>query len=192
MNGASGWSRLYLILLGIAAAAGGGIAAVSDNLDMGFAAAIVGLYFLHLYSVRDMHEQWQKLRGIEHVMAELGFAPDEVDRAARPAGASPTVPEPRGGADRASGDAATGGFAPGTVALIEGLMTPEEVSRTLTIQQEEPGRPFGEVALELGFLSPEERDGLERSREEGDFVPERIERARRSLRSYRDELRART
>lgn len=76
-------------------------------------------------------------------------------------------------------------FALGTVAIIRDLMKPGEVAQILLEQRRQPRTKFGEVAVEMGFLTPEQLETLLRAQQEGLFTDEEIQEARKRLRSFR-------
>lgn len=75
-------------------------------------------------------------------------------------------------------------FALGTVAILRKLLDPDQVSRILEEQRRYPRLRFGDVAVELGLLSHEQRDELVRAQQEGVFSDEEILDAKRRLESH--------
>lgn len=195
-------SRLYAALLGGAAVAAGVFAFIADDGSLGFAAAIVGLYALHIFSMRYMRDQWETLRGLERLVGELGYSQEEIREAGRggePAGAATgargrpgpgSATEAGGEAPRRESDTRTVSrkFALGTVALIEGKMNPAEVSRTLAEQRKKPQLTFGDHAVSLGYLTETELEDLVQAQHDGVFTADQIQEARRRLQQYRRSL----
>lgn len=72
-------------------------------------------------------------------------------------------------------------FALGTVAILRNLLDPDQVSRILEEQRRYPRLRFGDIAVELGLLSREQRDELVRAQQEGVFSDEEIRDAKRRL-----------
>lgn len=88
------FSRNYLLIVIAVAAAVGGLAVFGQSSTLALAAAILGLYVLHLFSnwqlASNQRQQWQTLREVERMLAALdgeGAAPAEVG--APPGTASP-------------------------------------------------------------------------------------------------------
>lgn len=91
----------------------------------------------------------------------------------RPMGTAAEVPVPRH-------------FALGTVALVRDLLTPDEVARVLLEQRRQPGKKFGELAVEMGLLSDSQREELLLAQQEGLFTDAEMREARRRLREFRE------
>jgi hypothetical protein len=94
-------------------------------------------------------------------------------REPRPPGMAAEVPVPRH-------------FALGTVALVRDLLSPAEVAQVLLEQRRQPGRKFGELAVELGLLSESQREELLLAQQEGLFTDGEMREARRRLREFRE------
>lgn len=173
-------SRSYLITFGAVTAAAVGLAFVIGNRDMAFAAAILGLYVLHLYSVRTLvagqREQWEAVQELEGLVGELNRA-----EAADP-GDSPPGGEGEGKPERRH-------FALGTVAIIRNVLRPEEVSKVLVEQRQRPEMRFGELALEMGLLEEDELARLLEVQREGRFSKPEIRLARRRLETWHEQAR---
>jgi len=75
-------------------------------------------------------------------------------------------------------------FALGTVAILRNLLQPADVERVLEEQRRYPRLRFGDVAVELGFLSESELQELLAAQEEGVFTDEEILDTRRRLSAY--------
>lgn len=176
-------SRLYFGAFVAVTVLAVGLALVLGSRDTAFAAAILGLYVLHLYSVRALlkgqREQWRAVRELEDLVGELARAEE----------ASPGDPPPDGDLAAGDGEQARRHFALGTVAIIRDVLTPEAVSRVLVAQRERPETRFGELAVEMGLLAEEELERLLRDQQEGRFSKSEIRRARRRLESYHDRKR---
>lgn len=162
----------FVLVTGVAV----GLAVIAGDRDMAFAAAILGLYVLHLISVRTLvqgqRQQWEAVRELESLVGEL-------DRAER---AAPGTPAPEGAARE--GEPVRRHFALGTVAIIRDVMEPAEISRILIEQRKRPERGFGELAVEMGLLSENELESLLRAQQEGQFTQEEIRTARQRLEDY--------
>lgn len=77
-------------------------------------------------------------------------------------------------------------FALGTVAIIRRLMEPEEVAQVMLEQRHQPKLRFGEVAVQLGFLTPGQVDELLLAQKEGLFTDDEIREARARLRAFHE------
>lgn len=75
-------------------------------------------------------------------------------------------------------------FALGTVAILRNLLDPDQVSRILEEQRRYPRLRFGDIAVELELLTPEQRDEMVRAQQEGVFSDEEIRDAKRRLESH--------
>lgn len=190
ISGIGSHSRVYVFLLGAVAAAAAGLAWYFENTSLGLAAAILGLYVLHLYSMQVMQRQWRALQGLERLVGEL------------------ELEEPSGGAEGASGDggsatsagagnpSSTDGeeqsvhrdFGLGTVAIIKGMMSPRDVSEVMAEKRRRPGLTFGDHAVELGHLTETELENLVQVKHRGVYTAGEIRQARRRTREYRSSL----
>jgi hypothetical protein len=77
-------------------------------------------------------------------------------------------------------------FALGTVALVRDLLSPAEVARVLLEQRRQPGKKFGELAVEMSLLSESQREELLLAQQEGLFTDAEMREARRRLREFRE------
>lgn len=77
-------------------------------------------------------------------------------------------------------------FALGTVALVRDLLSPAEVARVLLEQRRQPGKKFGELAVEMGLMTESEREELLLAQQEGLFTDAEMREARRRLREFRE------
>lgn len=75
-------------------------------------------------------------------------------------------------------------FALGTVAILRSLLDPDQVSRILEEQRRYPRLRFGDIAVELGLLTRDQRDELVRAQQEGVFSDEEIRDAKRRLEAH--------
>jgi len=184
------YSSHYLATFAVVTITAVVLAFVFDNRDLGFAAAILGLYLLHLLSLRfilrGQQEQWRTLRQMETSLgelarAELGAGPGPV-RAADADGRDRT----EGGRGEPSGEdpLLKRHFALGTVAVIRKVLNPAQVATVLREQRGRLGERFGEVALDLGMLTEEELESLLRAQKEGVFRQSEIRMARERLERY--------
>jgi hypothetical protein len=157
-------------------------------------ATVLGLYTLHLISIRfiiegqaedkaRMESQWSLLKLI-------------VDPNALTSGGSSRIPTSNGdlviSAKGLSGNGPKGQkiptarhFALGTVALIRDLLTPLQVAQILVEQRNQPDERFAAIALDLGMISEEQREELLLAQQEGLFTDDEMREARERLRVFR-------
>lgn len=188
-------SRIYVFVLAAVALVSGGLAAFTENPSLGFAAAILGLYVLHLYSMQVMQRQWRTLQGLERLVGELGLS-DLVDEAdgGEAGGLGPGTEQtdgggrPPGGGDEDDEEMVRKEFGLGTVAIVKGAMTPRAVSEVMARKRSEPGLTFGDHAVELGYLTETELEDLVQTRHEALYTRDEIHRARRRIQEYRSSL----
>lgn len=168
-------SRQYLWAFGVVTVISVGLAGVVGDRDLAFTAAILGLYVLHLISVRTLlhgqREQWEAVRELESLVGEL-------TRAER---ADPSTPPPESDAGPSHRH-----FALGTVAIIRRVLTPGQVSRVLVAQREKTEKRFGELAVEMGLLTDEGLESLLLAQQQGQFSREEIRDARERLEAYHE------
>jgi hypothetical protein len=77
-------------------------------------------------------------------------------------------------------------FALGTVAIIRNLLEPEQVAKVMLEQRHQPKLRFGEIAIELGFLTSAQVEELLVAQKGGLFTDEEIHEARVRLRTFRE------
>lgn len=185
-----------------------------QNRGLALAAAVLGIYALHLASLRliltgqsqneaRLETQWKLL--------QLLVDPNALDSGSgsrgRPGGATAPA-ESRIVASRqrdtAAGDGAglpkSNGSAPGepeyriptprhfalgTVALIRNMLTPAQVARILVEQRQQPDKKFATLAVDLGMLSDTQREELLLAQQEGLFSDAEMREARERLREFR-------
>jgi hypothetical protein len=152
---------------------------------LALAAGVLGLYALHLISIRyilegqsrnqkQLETQWNLLQ----LMVDPNSGPRSGSSAgngkptAAPAVAKQRIPTPRH-------------FALGTVALIRDLLTPEQVARILVEQRHLPDERFAAIAVDLGMLNEEQREELLLAQQEGLFTDEEMKDARERLGDFR-------
>ncbi len=179
-------SRVYVFVLGGAALAAGGLAVFFDNTSLGLAAAVLGLYVLHLYSMQEMQRQWRALQGLERLVGELGhgeMSEEDLSPERRRTGSD----REEGGGDE-SGRSVRRDFGLGTVAIIKGMMSPGDVSEVMSQQRNRPGLTFGDHAVELGHLTETQLEDLVQVKHEGVYTPEEIREAREKIQSYRNSV----
>jgi hypothetical protein len=209
-----------------------GVAWLVEDQWLVFSAAILGLYVLHLVSVRYIVQaQAEQLAAVTgeaettgsiEVEAEAGLeaeAEDErpgtasVSRATgngvggAPVPASVTASSDAGdtsGASTTGGDSGDTGpdsasssesvvrevaiprhFMLGTVAIVRHVMEPEAVARVLMEQRQQPGKRFGELAVEMGFITGPQLDELLEAQQDGLFTDAEIREARQRLEAFR-------
>jgi len=76
-------------------------------------------------------------------------------------------------------------FALGTVALIRNLLTPAQVARILVEQRQQPDKKFATLAVDLGMLTDIQREELLLAQQEGLFSDAEMREARERLRDFR-------
>lgn len=151
----------YPFALAAVAAAAGYAAYRLGDLTLAAGAGVVAAYTLHLLSLRRVRGRCQDVRRLDRLATELeGTVASETFVVRR--------------------------FTPPTVALIEGMMDPGEVVRTLGAADDEDDG-FGRRALEKGYLSEKEARALAAARREARFLTDQVRLARRKLRRYREE-----
>lgn len=83
-------------------------------------------------------------------------------------------------------------FALGTVAVLKDFLDPSDLERILEEQRRYPRLRFGDIAVELGLLTREERDQVLAAQREGIFTESEIENARTRVLAYRQRQREST
>jgi len=170
---------------------------------VGLSAAVLGLYTLHLLSIRYILEgqaqnrarldaQWRFLQLlVDPNVLEPG------ERVAHPPSASPetaasiATEAPGGnGGDPESASArqripTPRHFALGTVALIRNLLTPAQVAHVLVEQRNQPDERFAAIAVDLGLLTVAQREELLLAQQEGLFTDGEMKQAHQRLREFR-------
>jgi hypothetical protein len=76
-------------------------------------------------------------------------------------------------------------FALGTVAIIRRALDPAKVARVLEEQRKFPKKRFGEIAIELDYITEAQLDDLLEAQKAGLFTEEEIQGARQSLEAFR-------
>ena len=76
-------------------------------------------------------------------------------------------------------------FALGTVAIIRRALDPAQVARVLEEQRKFPKKRFGEIAVELVYITETQLDDLLEAQKAGLFTDEEIQGARQSLEAFR-------
>jgi hypothetical protein len=76
-------------------------------------------------------------------------------------------------------------FALGTVAIIRRALDPAQVARVLEEQRKFPKKRFGEIAVELAYITEAQLDDLLEAQSAGLFTEEEIQGARQSLEAFR-------
>lgn len=182
-------SRQYSIsFIGVVALVTIGLALVAwsaQDQALALAAGVLGLYALHLISIRyilegqsrnqeQLETQWNLLQLMVDPNSgpRSGSSAGNGKPAAAPAVAKQRIPTPRH-------------FALGTVALIRDLLTPEQVARILVEQRHLPDERFAAIAVDLGMLSEEQREELLLAQQEGLFTDEEMRDARERLGDFR-------
>ena len=201
----------------IAAAVMGAVAAVAwlvEDQWLAFSAALLGLYVLHLVSVRYIvrahADQLAALAGRDPSLVRPAAptsedTPDAEARVELEDSITEAVLDDR---DEAAGEEAsevgepvdvseTGPetslrevaiprhFMLGTVAIVRSVMEPEDVARVLMEQRQQPGKRFGELAVSMGLISDDQLDMLLEAQQRGLFTDAEIREARQRLESFR-------
>lgn len=191
-------SRQYSIpfigTVGVATLVMTALAWLIQNRTLAASAAVLGLYTLHLISVRfilegqaedraRMESQWSLLKLMVDPNAVVSTAPSRMSAS----GGDLAVP-----ATAASGNGTPSQkiptarhFALGTVALIRGLLTPAQVAQILVEQRNQPDELFAAIAMDLGMLTEQQREELLLAQQEGLFTDEEMRDARERLREFR-------
>lgn len=180
-------SRIYVLVLAAVTVIAGGLAYFTDSASLGLAAAVLGLYVLHLHSIQVMQRQWRTLQGLERIVGEIGAAEADTGGEAP----APGGPGEAAGAEGEAGEEAgtvRRDFGLGTVAIVKGAMSPAEVSEVMAEQRRRPERTFGDHAIELGHLTERELEELVQVKHRGRYPAEEVRRARGRLRAYRRSL----
>lgn len=180
--------------------------------DLLLAGLTLGLYGLHLMSIRSIQEEQEQHSSL---LREVGSALDDLsldEDARKPSAAAGTAPSEEaapsatrsrspGSASarsRSTGTPGNGGAAPpddgdlmvprdlriGTVAIVQGMLEPSDVSRIMSMQERRPERPFGELAVEAGLLEPEQVEELLEVQETGLYSQRKLKQAKAKLRTF--------
>jgi hypothetical protein len=163
---------------------------------LGLSAAVLGLYTLHLMSIRyildgqaqnrsRLDAQWRFLQllvdpNVLEPGERVGSASVGGDQTVAPGGnggdpesaAARQIPTPRH-------------FALGTVALIRKLLTPAQVAHVLVEQRNQPDERFAAIAVDLGLLTEDQREELLLAQQEGLFTDSEMREAHQRLREFR-------
>ncbi|MFQ5890381.1 MAG: hypothetical protein ACE5JR_10060 [Gemmatimonadota bacterium] len=194
----------YLATVALITVAVAGVAWWVRDGTLGFSAAILGLYVLHLLSIRFiLHNQQEQRATLDEHWELLQQLVGRTELAGGRAG-TPVA----GASDRRlvgiSGDAeaiaGTGRLyagettreapvprhlAIGTVAIVRRMLEPADVAQIILEQRKRPDRRFGETALLLGLLTESQLEELLVAQQEGLFTDDEIEEARRRLEEFR-------
>ena len=71
------------------------------------------------------------------------------------------------------------------MAIIRRALDPAQVARVLEEQRKFPKKRFGEIAVELDYITEEQLDDLLETQKAGLFTDEEIQGARQSLEAFR-------
>lgn len=180
--------------------------------DLLLAGLTLGLYGLHLLSIQSIQEEQEQhsalLREAGAALDDLSVDEDSRRRQASSggsAGSGPTSGTKRsassagGSADAtdSSGIGSSGEVPPddgdlmvprdlriGTVAIVQGILEPNDVSRVMSLQERQPDKPFGELAVEAGLLDPEQVEDLLEVQETGLYSQRKLKQAKSKLRAF--------
>lgn len=184
-----------------------------QNRGLALASAVLGIYALHLTSIRYILEGQADNRArleTQWKLLQLLVDPNALEPGTGvpyPRGTSPEKPltDPRlSTASAGNGNGSTAGangsgpdasneyrvptprhFALGTVALIRDMLSPAQVARILVEQRQQPEKRFASIAVELGMLTDEQREELLLAQQEGLFSDAEMKEARERLRDFR-------
>jgi len=165
-----------------------------QNRSLAASAAVLGLYTLHLISVRfiiegqaedrvRMESQWSLLKLMVDPNAVVSSAP--IRRSASSGDLAVPATAVSGNGTPSQNIPTARHFALGTVALIRDLLTPAEVAQILVEQRNQPDERFAAIAMDLGMLSEQQREELLLAQQEGLFTDEEMRDARERLRDFR-------
>jgi hypothetical protein len=165
-----------------------------QNRSLAASAAVLGLYTLHLISVRfitegqaedraRMESQWSLLKLMVDPNAVVSSAPIRMSASSGDLAVPATALSDKGNPSQNIPTARH--FALGTVALIRDLLTPAEVAQILVEQRNQPDERFAAIAMDLGMLSEQQREELLLAQQEGLFTDEEMRDARERLREFR-------
>jgi hypothetical protein len=165
-----------------------------QNRSLAASAAVLGLYTLHLISVRfitegqaddraRMESQWSLLKLMVDPNAVVSSAP--IRRSASSGDLAVPATAVSGNGNPSQNIPTARHFALGTVALIRDLLTPAEVAQILVEQRNQPDERFAAIAIDLGMLSEQQREELLLAQQEGLFTDEEMRDARERLREFR-------
>jgi len=165
-----------------------------QNRSLAASAAVLGLYTLHLISVRfiiegqaddraRMESQWSLLKLMVDPNAVVSSAP--IQRSASSGDLAVSATAVSGNGSLSQNIPTARHFALGTVALIRDLLTPAEVAQILVEQRNQPDERFAAIAMDLGMLSEQQREELLLAQQEGLFTDEEMRDARERLREFR-------
>lgn len=186
-----------------------------QNRTLALAAAVLGIYALHLISLRfiltgqaqnkaRLETQWKLLQLLvdpNALDAGTGFRGGR-ESGPLPGSESRVVASPlrKRATQRAESAPGTNGsahegadyriptprhFALGTVALIRNMLTPAQVARILVEQRQQPDKKFATLAVDLGMLTEAQREELLLAQQEGLFSDAEMREARERLREFR-------
>ncbi len=169
---------------------------------LGLSAAVLGLYTLHLVSIRYILEGQAQNRtrlDAQWKFLQLLVDPNVLERGERTGRPSPDATTGSIGGDQTAAPGGNGGdpaaaerqiptprhFALGTVALIRNLLTPAQVAHVLVEQRNQPDERFAAIAVDLGMLTEDQREELLLAQQEGLFTDSEMREAHQRLREFR-------
>lgn len=210
-----GNSSQYLGAVAILTIAVALLAWYARNGALALAAAVLGMYLLHLLSLRiilrahdenrtRLETQWKLLQllvdpnaldpgtGLRGALHQRALAGAESRIATSPlrrgAFVEPEAARPGNGATPEGADyriPTPRHFALGTVALIRNMLSPAQVARILVEQRQQPDKKFATLAVELGMMTDAQREELLLAQQEGLFSDAEMREARERLREFR-------
>lgn len=158
---------------------------IQDLLLAGLVLVLYGLHLIRINSLEDeLDEQTANIREVSSRLEELS------DLQSLPAPPEPTGEQP--GAAPAEGSAEAGfegesvalDLRLGTVAIVENVLEPEQVSKVLAAQEREPEKKFGELAVEAGMIDDDQVDRLLEIQQRGVYSRAKVQSAKARLRAH--------
>jgi len=195
--GSRQFSVRFIVLVAVVTGVLALLAWLGRDGTLGLSAAVLGLYTLHLMSIRyildgqaqnrsRLDAQWRFLQllvdpNVLEPGERIGSASISGDRTAA-SGGNGGDPESASGRQRIP---TPRHFALGTVALIRNLLSPAQVAHILVEQRNQPDERFAAIAVDLGMLTVEQREELLLAQQEGLFTDSEMRQAHQRLREFR-------
>lgn len=178
MNGGTLTERSYIPLFGAVALVAVLLAVGFRIQDLLLTGLTVGLYSLHLYSVRELRSEQEKQQArLEQVAAAL----EDLESGERPERSPPLGPDDEDDGRDSEQPAGEPRLRLETVALVEGMLEPGEVAPVLEDAEGAGGVGFGELARRQGYLTRSELQRLRDARNRERYSEAELSRARMSL-----------
>ncbi len=188
------YSIPFISIVGVVTVAMSVLAWLIHARTLAASAAVLGLYTLHLISIRfiiegqaedraRMESQWSLLKLIVDPNALTPGGSSRISTANGDLVLSAEGLPPNG--SRGQKIPTARHFALGTVALIRDLLTPLQVAQILVEQRNQPDERFAGIAMDLGMINEEQREELLLAQQEGLFTDDEMREARERLRVFR-------